>query len=231
MASFLPDTSPTFSVPWMNRVDASKKTVVDIRFFYRAVHYEAKKGRRPRGRRKRGKAEGRRERCSRISGLGTKADLNPGLQLGVCFTWSTMQWASLWPSSVIKTGVSLAAHKARYFATLPNLLASPGYPLFPFASSVSSCVLSVCRNRRPLHTRSLACSAACVFFLFVSRFVDSGRSPSATRVVSTLLRSGFSASLAYLGLSSTFRSGVTLCFLSREQRCEVYLNLFPVFLI
>lgn len=57
MASFLPDTSPTSSLPRMDRVDASKKTVVDIRFFYRAMHYEAKKGRRPRGRRKRGKAE------------------------------------------------------------------------------------------------------------------------------------------------------------------------------
>ncbi|KYQ49908.1 hypothetical protein ALC60_11083 [Trachymyrmex zeteki] len=34
-----------------------KKTMVDVRFFYRAVHYKAKKGRRPRGRRKRGKAE------------------------------------------------------------------------------------------------------------------------------------------------------------------------------
>lgn len=41
----------------MDRVDASKKTVVDIRFFYRAVHYEAKKRKRSRGRRKRGKAE------------------------------------------------------------------------------------------------------------------------------------------------------------------------------
>lgn len=41
----------------VGRVDASKKIVVDIRFFYRAVHYEAKKGRWPRGRRKRGKAE------------------------------------------------------------------------------------------------------------------------------------------------------------------------------
>lgn len=71
-----------------------------------------------------------------------------------------MQWASLWPSSVIKTGVSLAAHKARYFATLPNLLAFLGCPLS--ASSVSSCLLSVCRNRRPLHTRSLACSVACL---------------------------------------------------------------------
>lgn len=63
MASFLPDTSPTFSLPRMDRVNASKKTVVDIRFFYRAVHYEAKKGRRPRGRRKRG----RRRRMTRAT--------------------------------------------------------------------------------------------------------------------------------------------------------------------
>ncbi|KYN31953.1 hypothetical protein ALC56_13706 [Trachymyrmex septentrionalis] len=33
----------------------SFQTAVDVRFFYRAMHYEAKKGRRPRGRRKRGK--------------------------------------------------------------------------------------------------------------------------------------------------------------------------------
>jgi len=58
MTSFLLDASLTFSIPWMDRVDASKKTVVDIRFFYRAMHYKAKKGRRPRGRGKRGKAEG-----------------------------------------------------------------------------------------------------------------------------------------------------------------------------
>lgn len=62
----------------MDRVDASKKTVVDIRFFYRAVHYEAKKGRRPRGRRKRGKRRTARETRSRISGLSAKADLLPG---------------------------------------------------------------------------------------------------------------------------------------------------------
>lgn len=69
-------TFPTFSVSWMDRVDASKKTVVDIRFFYRAVHYETKKGRRPRGRRKRGKAEDESD-AREISGLGAKADLNP----------------------------------------------------------------------------------------------------------------------------------------------------------
>lgn len=174
--------------------------------------------------------EGRRERRSRISGLGAKADLNPGLQLGVCFTWSTMQWASLWPSSVIKTGVSLAAHKARYFATLPNLLASPGYPLFPFASSVSSCVLSVCRNRRPLHTRSLACSAACLLPLLFSlcrqRTVSERHSRRQHSPPVWIL-----CLFSLLRTSSTFRSSVTLCFLSREQRCEVYLNLFPVFLI
>lgn len=44
---------------------------------------------------------------------------------GVCFTWGTMQWASLWPSSVIKTGVSLAAQSA-LFCHPPRNLHPPG---------------------------------------------------------------------------------------------------------
>lgn len=68
----------------MDRVDAFKKTVVDIRFFYRAVHYEVKKGRRPRGRRQRGKAEDDESDALRISGLGAKADLKPGVYNSGC---------------------------------------------------------------------------------------------------------------------------------------------------
>lgn len=148
---------------------------------------------------------------------------------GVLYMEHNAMGASLWPSSVIKTGVSLAAHKARYFATLPNLLASPGYPLFPSASSVSSCVLSVCRNRRPLHTRSLARSAACLLPLLFSlcrqRTACERHSHRQHTPPLWILLCLFSL----LRTSSTFRSGVMLCFLSREQRCEVYLNLCSSF--
>lgn len=142
-----------------------------------------------------------------------------------------MQWASLWPSSVIKTGVSLAAHKARYFATLPNLLASPGYPLFPSASSVSSCVLSVYRSRRPLHTRSLVRFAACLHPLLFSLC---RRRTACERHVASSARSSGLDSLSLQLTSDLFHVSfyrITLCFLSCEQRCEVYLNLFPIFLI
>lgn len=142
-----------------------------------------------------------------------------------------MQWASLWPSSVIKTGVSLAAHKARYFATLPNLLASPGYPLFPSASSVSSCVLSVYRSRRPLHTRSLARFAACLLPLLFSLC----RQRTACERHSRRQHAPPVWILCLFSLPRTSSTvsfyRITLCFLSCEQRCEVYLNLFPIFLI
>lgn len=113
---------------------------------------------------------------SRVSGLCAKADFSPGLLPRVRFTWSTMQWASLWPSSVIKTGVSLATQSALFCH--PSQPSGTGrlatsYPLFP--SVPFSRVLSVCRQRRPLHARSL------FLLLLFLRFVGSGRSSSVTR--------------------------------------------------
>jgi len=70
------------------------------------VHHEPKKGKRRARQKGRWTTQDRvRGRRSRISGLRAKADSQLGSVSppGVCFTWGTMQWASLWPSSVIKT--------------------------------------------------------------------------------------------------------------------------------
>lgn len=160
MASFLPDTFPTFSVPWIASTRLKRPWLTFVSFIARCIMKRRKEDGREAG-----ENEGRRRMTkAMLANFWPRCQgrSQPRVYSSVCFTWSTMQWASLWPSSVIKTGVSLAAHKARYFATLPNLLPSPGYPLFPSASSVNSCVLSVCRNRRPLHTRSLARLLRCL---------------------------------------------------------------------
>lgn len=110
------------------------------------MHYEAKKEKRPQGRKayekmerapKGGKGWGAKR--SRVSGLRAKADFrdfSPGLLPRVRFTWSTMQWASLWPSSVIKTGVSLATQSALFCHPSQPPGRHPlatSYPLFPSA--------------------------------------------------------------------------------------------------
>lgn len=165
-----------------------------------------------------------RGRCSRISGLGAKADLKPGR--GVLYMEYNAVSVVMAEQRHKDWRLTRRAQSALFCYPSQPLLASPRYPLFPSAPSVSSCVLSVCRNRRPLHTRSLACSAACLLSLLFSFC----RQRSATRVVSTLPLVWVLCLFSFLlRTCSTFRSGVTLCFLSREQRCEIYLHLFSFF--
>lgn len=140
------------------------------------------------------------------------------------------------PSSVIKTRrVSLAAqstlfcHPSRPAIRRPPAGATPLFPPPVRAFRVSSLGLPVtavlytlARPFPPPPSRSHPAP---------SRTAVS----SATRVVSTLQRSGFSLWAARTSSScssSTEDSGsdISLCFrCSRGQRCEVYLNLFPVF--
>lgn len=143
--------------------------------------------------------EKEREKLSWVSGLGAKADFSPGLLVRVRFTWSTMQWASLWPSSVIKTSVSLAAQSALFC----HPSQPPGTPWLPpihfFRPAVRSYVLfaglfSVCRSfARSLSSPSLPslCRLRTVF-----EFV--------ARAINVLLRSRFPLFLVYFGLSPRF---------------------------
>lgn len=126
----------------------------------------------------------------------------------VCFTWGTMQWASLWPSSVIKTGVSLVAQSALFCAPSPAVPGTPGYPLFPSARSAFVCPLGLPVTAS--FTRSLA--------LFLLRFVGSGRPSSATRARQLTLSSPVWIHPLYFwltsGLLSMLRFGVSLRSLS-----------------
>lgn len=142
-----------------------------------------------------------------------------------------MQWASLWPSSVIKTGVSLATQSALFCHPSQPLLAPPGYLLSTF--SVRPFVCSIRESSR-FAGNGVLYTLALLLLLFL-RFVGSGRSSSVTRAVSALLRSRFSLYLsALLRITSTLRFSVPLYIpslsLSRKQRCEIYLNpRFPFF--
>lgn len=145
----------------------------------------------------------------------------------VCFTWGTMQWASLWPSSVIKTGVSLAAQSVLFCHPLrPS-------PFAPWLPTFSARFAFVCPLGLPVTASFTRSFALLLHHLFLLCFVGSGRPSSATRATSSLspplLNSPFTC--ASLRASSTLRFRPHPPRYRADKGARVYLNLFPVFLI
>lgn len=187
------------------------------------------KERRPRGRRAYDKmkraVKGRKGRgrnaCEFLAALCQGRFLYPGLLARVHFTWSTMQWASLWPSSVIKTGVSLATQSALFChpSQPPGTPWLP--PLFPsvrpFMCSVRGLPVtaSFTRSLPPL---PLLCRQRTVF----ERHLHHQR---------TSFQSEFLLFSDLFRIIFMFYFNVSFCFLLQKQKCKIYLNLFPVFLI
>jgi len=114
--------------------------VVDIRFFYRprCIMRRRKENEAGRGNGQKGSWTAQDRVRGRISGLRAKADSQVGSvpPPGVCFTWGTMQWASLWPSSVIKTRRLTRRTKRAILPPFPISLhlrpapIPPGHPTF-----------------------------------------------------------------------------------------------------
>lgn len=138
-----------------------------------------------------------------------------------------MQWASLWPSSVIKTGVSLVAQSALFChptQALPVQFPSPCSCTRTFSAFVCSLgLLGVLYHAR---------SSLLLFFLFA---LSTGlRAPFQHTPLLALWIIPYCALLT--GLLRTFSTDILHFPTSRSlfpvgQRCKVYLNLFPIFLI
>lgn len=156
-----------------------------------------------------------------------------------------MQWASLWPSSVIKTGVSLAAQSA-LFCHPPRNLHSPGnlwLPTFsvrPVRVRVSSSVTaSFTRSFTLVHFPSSSSSSfSSSTFSFALSATDGLRAPLALPAPPHALSSGLNSPLYFWLTSSLHYAPLSTAFLRfrhppaalmDEQRCEGLFKPVPRF--